>query len=84
MDRLNDMEPSPAEAELLALITDVLEEAEYDTGTSKSLAAGVARTWSYLLQDVWVWSITPRMGAVLEQMAIAFERVNDAHQRSKV
>ena len=52
MDRLNDIEPSTAECELLASITDVLEEADYDPGKSKSLAAGVARTWSWLLQDV--------------------------------
>ncbi|KAK3681246.1 hypothetical protein B0T22DRAFT_388174 [Podospora appendiculata] len=81
MDQLNDIEPSPAELELLATIADVLEEAEYDTGKSKSLAAGVARTWSWLLQDVWVWSITPRMGSVLEQMATAFERLNNESRR---
>jgi hypothetical protein len=52
MDRLNDVEPSPAECELLASITETLEEAEYDPEQSKSLAAGVARTWSWLLQDV--------------------------------
>ncbi|KAB5563484.1 hypothetical protein GE09DRAFT_1275707, partial [Coniochaeta sp. 2T2.1] len=84
MDRLNDIEPSQAEVEFLATIRDVLEEAEYDPGKSRSLAAGVARTWSWLLQDVWVWSITPRMGAVLEQMAAAFERVNDANRRPGV
>ncbi|KAJ5677040.1 uncharacterized protein N7477_002673 [Penicillium maclennaniae] len=63
MDRLNDIEPSPAENELLENIKDVLEEAEYDPGKSRSLAAGVARTWSWLLQDVWVWSITPPDGS---------------------
>jgi hypothetical protein len=52
MDRLHDIEPSPAESELLDHIKEVLEEAEYDPGKSKSLAAGVARTWSWLLQDV--------------------------------
>lgn len=52
MDRLNDIEPSPAENELLENIKDVLEEADYDPGKSRSLAAGVARTWSWLLQDV--------------------------------
>lgn len=52
MDRLNDIEPSQAECEFLATIREVLEEAEYDPENSKSLAAGVARTWSFLLQDV--------------------------------
>ncbi|KAK3381027.1 hypothetical protein B0H63DRAFT_397039 [Podospora didyma] len=83
MDRLNGIMPSLPEQDLLAAIADVLEEAEYDTGKRKSLAAGVARTWSWLLQDVWVWSITPRMGAVLEQMATAFERVNEASPRPR-
>lgn len=52
MDRLNDIEPSEAECEFLATIREVLEEAEYDPGKNRSLAAGVARTWSFLLQDV--------------------------------
>lgn len=54
MDRLNGIEQSPAECEFLDTIKDVLEEAEYDPGKSRSLAAGVARTWSFLLQDVSV------------------------------
>lgn len=52
VDCLNDTEPTLAERELLESIREVLEEAEYDTGKSKSLAAGVARTWSWQLRDV--------------------------------
>ncbi|KAL1909825.1 hypothetical protein Sste5344_004332 [Sporothrix stenoceras] len=52
MDQLNGIEPSLAENELLENIKEVLEEAEYDPGKSQSLAAGVARTWSWLLQDL--------------------------------
>ncbi|CAK7210085.1 hypothetical protein SBRCBS47491_000651 [Sporothrix bragantina] len=52
MDRLNGIESTPAENELLENIKEVLEEAEYDPGKTQSLAAGVARTWSWMLQDV--------------------------------
>lgn len=49
---LNDVQPGPREREPLALITEVLQEAEYDPSESVSLAAGVARTWGWFLQDV--------------------------------
>ena len=49
---LNGVPASPKEQELLDLIREVLQEAEYDLSDSVSLAAGVATTWSWLLQDV--------------------------------
>ncbi|KPM40143.1 Maleylacetate reductase [Neonectria ditissima] len=51
IDRLNAIEPSPAESEFLVSMNSVLEEADYDFSESKSLAAGLARTWSMFLQD---------------------------------
>ncbi|KAH7133869.1 fungal-specific transcription factor domain-containing protein [Dactylonectria macrodidyma] len=81
LDIQNKVQASPAEQELLALIREVLEEAEYDHGESASLAAGVARTWGWFLQDVWVWAITPRMGAALGLLADAYERVGRSNRR---
>ncbi|KAH7118601.1 fungal-specific transcription factor domain-containing protein [Dactylonectria estremocensis] len=81
LDIQNKAQASPAEEELLALIREVLEEAEYDHGESASLAAGVARTWGWFLQDVWVWAITPRMGAALGLLADAYERVGRSNRR---
>lgn len=52
MSILNGVPASPKEQELLDLIRKVLQEAEYDLRDSVSLAAGVATTWSWLLQDV--------------------------------
>lgn len=49
---LSDVQPSPRERELLTRIKEVLQEAEYDLSESVSLAAGVARTWGWFLQDV--------------------------------
>lgn len=49
---LNGAQASPKERELLALINEILHEAEYDPSESVSLAAGVATTWGWLLQDV--------------------------------
>ncbi|KAM5354806.1 hypothetical protein ACJ41O_001452 [Fusarium nematophilum] len=78
---LNETLPSPEELEVLALIRDVLEAAECDLSQSVSLAAALAKTWSLLLQDVWVWGITPRMGAALELLAKAYEQAGKANQR---
>ncbi|KAH7124575.1 hypothetical protein EDB81DRAFT_951610 [Dactylonectria macrodidyma] len=77
IDKLNGIPATEAEEVFLANIRDILEEADYDLDESKSLAAGVARTWGWFLQDVWVWGITPRMGAILNQLAMAYERVNN-------
>ncbi|KAH7013876.1 hypothetical protein EDB80DRAFT_569690 [Ilyonectria destructans] len=81
IDCLNHIQPSPAESELLRGMKKVLEETDYEFDESKSLAAGLARTWGLFLQDVWVWGITPRMGGILERLATAYERVNEANRR---
>ncbi|KAM5374825.1 hypothetical protein ACJZ2D_006319 [Fusarium nematophilum] len=83
IDKLNGIPASDAEEGFLANIRDILEEADYDLDESKSLAAGVARTWGLFLQDVWVWGITPRMGAILDQLAMAYERVDNDNRRGK-
>ncbi|SPO04201.1 uncharacterized protein DNG_06884 [Cephalotrichum gorgonifer] len=81
---LNGEQPSPEERDLFTLIQEVLQEAEYELGESVSLAAGVATTWGWFLQDVWIWSITPRMGSALELLAKAYERVRNANHRHPV
>ncbi|KAJ1324710.1 hypothetical protein MN608_09413 [Microdochium nivale] len=67
--------PDPEETELVSLIKDLLDEADYDFSESRSLASGLARTWSSFLQDVWVWGITPRMGMILQELATEYERL---------
>ncbi|KAF0319369.1 hypothetical protein GQ607_013337 [Colletotrichum asianum] len=62
IDAINGIEPTKAENELLTAMKGVLEEADYDPEENRSFAAGLARTWSLFLQDVWVWGITVRMG----------------------
>ncbi|KXH50719.1 hypothetical protein CSIM01_01568 [Colletotrichum simmondsii] len=78
LDRRRGIEPSAAELDLLMKIKDVLEESDYDMDESASLAAGLAKTCSLFLQDVWVWGITVRMGDVLERLARAYEREMEA------
>ncbi|KAK1723115.1 uncharacterized protein BDZ83DRAFT_702705 [Colletotrichum acutatum] len=78
LDRRRGIEPSASELDLLMKIKDVLEESDYDTDESASLAAGLAKTCSLFLQDVWVWGITVRMGDVLERLARAYEREMEA------
>ncbi|KAH7252834.1 fungal-specific transcription factor domain-containing protein [Fusarium tricinctum] len=84
MASLNGVETNPEEQKLLTLVREVLEEAECDLDESFSLAAGTARTWGWFLQDVWIWGITPRMGAALELLAKAYETVGKANRRSSV
>ncbi|ETS80083.1 hypothetical protein PFICI_07612 [Pestalotiopsis fici W106-1] len=74
LDTLRNMEISSTECELLAEVREILSETDIDLDQTQSLAAGMARTWAWLLRDVWVWGITPRLGAVLDQLASAYER----------
>ncbi|KXH61755.1 hypothetical protein CSAL01_11408 [Colletotrichum salicis] len=78
LDMRRGTEPSAVELDLLVKIKDVLEEADYDANESASIAAGLAKTCSFFLQDVWVWGITVRMGDVLERLAGAYEREMEA------
>jgi hypothetical protein len=62
-----------AEQKNLDNFRSLLEEVDaeyYDTG---SMAAEVARTWAWFLDDTWVWGITPKMGAVLRMLGDAYE-----------
>ncbi|KAM0185130.1 hypothetical protein ACHAPI_012280 [Fusarium lateritium] len=52
MASLSGVQPNPEEQKLLTHVKEVLEEAECDLDQSFSLAAGVARTWGWFLQDV--------------------------------
>ncbi|EEU41998.1 uncharacterized protein NECHADRAFT_86139 [Fusarium vanettenii 77-13-4] len=81
IDSLCGLQPTPEEDKLFAIIREVLEEAEYDGSESTSLAAGVARTWGWFLQDVWIWAITPQMGAALGLLADAYERITRSNRR---
>ncbi|KAK9784463.1 putative C2H2-type domain-containing protein [Seiridium cardinale] len=51
IDALNNIGPSADEQALLMQIRDLLTEADYDMEDRNSLAAGLARTWAWLLQD---------------------------------
>ncbi|KAM0806737.1 putative C2H2-type domain-containing protein [Seiridium cardinale] len=80
MDELNSGILSSAEKDLLLTVRHILEEADLDLEASRSLAAGMAKTWCWFLKDVWVWGIAPRMGAILERLSSAYER---AHEESR-
>ncbi|CVK96638.1 uncharacterized protein FMAN_10968 [Fusarium mangiferae] len=80
----NGVQLGPEEQKLLTLVREVLEEAECELEQSSSLAAGVARTWGSFLQDVWIWGITPQMGATLGLLANAYEKAFNANRRSSV
>ncbi|KAK6199108.1 hypothetical protein LQW54_010090 [Pestalotiopsis sp. IQ-011] len=81
MDELRGIELNPDEKQLMTTLRDLLQEVDYDPGSGESLAAALARTFAWFLKDVWVWSITPRMGAVLEQLGTAYERAQSTHRR---
>ncbi|VUC37789.1 unnamed protein product [Clonostachys rosea] len=84
IDALNGVPPDAEESRLLTSVREVLEEADYEALNDTSLAAGLAKTWSAFLNDVWVWGITPRMGSMLSQLATAYEGVYDKHRGSRV
>ncbi|KAL2205518.1 hypothetical protein CC79DRAFT_1399653 [Sarocladium strictum] len=84
MDLLRKISIEPNELELFSDVQEFLVKAEYDLTESISVAAGVARTWSWFLKDVWLWGITPRMGSILEQLAKAFEQVRKTNRRQSI
>ncbi|GKT48169.1 uncharacterized protein ColSpa_08350 [Colletotrichum spaethianum] len=77
IDAMKGTDLSAEELEVLGKMKIVLEDADYDPGQGKSIAAGLARTCSLVLQDTWVWGITVRMGDILERLAMVYERVNE-------
>ncbi|WAO90083.1 Hypothetical protein NCS54_00749400 [Fusarium falciforme] len=80
LDALSDTLASPAEAQLLESMKQVLDETECSFREGLSLAAALARLWSLSLQDVWVWGITPRMGTILSSLATTYQRINDMNR----
>ncbi|ORY15877.1 fungal-specific transcription factor domain-domain-containing protein [Clohesyomyces aquaticus] len=67
---------SPPDAEenaILQGLKQLLVEADSDYDGRGSLAAAIARVWSTFLSDVWVWGVTPKMGFILTQLALAYE-----------
>lgn len=52
MDVLDQKEPTSEEREFCEKVKDVLREAESDVEDGSSLAAAVAKTWSWFLRDV--------------------------------
>ncbi|CAK7236639.1 hypothetical protein SBRCBS47491_009706 [Sporothrix bragantina] len=74
MDVLDHKEPTLEEREFCEKVKDVLREADHDVEDNSSLAAAVAKTWSWFLRDVWIWGITPVMGEALDQVAEAYEQ----------
>ncbi|PNS14175.1 hypothetical protein CAC42_6688 [Sphaceloma murrayae] len=39
-----------------------------------SMAGEMARLWASFYDDTWVWGVTPRVGFVLRELAVAYER----------
>ncbi|KAF4548089.1 Fungal specific transcription factor domain-containing protein 64 [Elsinoe fawcettii] len=39
-----------------------------------SLAGEMARLWATFYDDTWVWGVTPRIGWVLRELAVAYEK----------
>ncbi|KAM0328704.1 hypothetical protein ACHAQA_005117 [Verticillium albo-atrum] len=66
------------EEDLMNRIKNILHDADCDVEEDSSLAAAVARTWSLLLSDVWVWAITPALGTSLDRVADAYTRSSAA------
>ncbi|KAF2176406.1 hypothetical protein K469DRAFT_678836 [Zopfia rhizophila CBS 207.26] len=65
--------PDAEESFILEQLKELLTEVESDYDGTGSLAAAIAQVWSTFLNDVWVWGVTPRMGNILHQLAIAYE-----------
>ncbi|KAF5543434.1 hypothetical protein FPHYL_11289 [Fusarium phyllophilum] len=84
MDLVRNTPIDPKELKLVNNVKGLLVEAGYDLTESISVAAGVARTWSWYLKDAWFWGITPRMGDILEQLAKAFEQVRKTNRRQSI
>ncbi|QKX53822.1 uncharacterized protein TRUGW13939_00902 [Talaromyces rugulosus] len=76
----------PPDSDELQIVDDVkvlLDELDLDSdedSQNTSLAGMLARSWASFLDDVWVWGITPRMGAVLRLLAVEYqEQMECAH-----
>ena len=64
--------PDVEELEILDGLKQLLAETDSEYG-GNSLAAAVAHFCSTTLNDVWVWGVTPKMGNLLQQLALAYE-----------
>ncbi|KAF5546700.1 hypothetical protein FNAPI_8718 [Fusarium napiforme] len=84
VDLVRNTPIDPNELKLFNDVKGLLVEAGYDLTESISVAAGVARTWSWYLKDTWFWGIMPRMGDILEQLAKAFEQVRKTNRRQSI
>lgn len=67
--------PDASEAQNLAEMRELLTDIDTDVDVSgkSSLAAEVTRVWAGFMDDTWVWGITPRMGAVMRQLADEYD-----------
>jgi hypothetical protein len=66
--------PEVGESLILDGLRGLLTEVESDYSGNGSLAAQLAHFSSTTLNDCWVWGVTPRMGNILQQLAIAYEK----------
>lgn len=66
--------PDEEESQILEHLKELLTEVESDYDGTGSLAAAIAKVWSTFLDDVWVWGITTKMGYILKQLSIAYEK----------
>lgn len=66
---------SMEESLIFETLKEALGEAENPFNEEMSLAAQVTRQWAMFMDDVWVWEVTLRMGAILRELADVYELV---------
>ncbi|KAF1966781.1 hypothetical protein BU23DRAFT_311752 [Bimuria novae-zelandiae CBS 107.79] len=64
--------PAPEETEIREGFKRLLAETDCEY-TGSSLASAVAHYRSTMLNDVWVWGVTPKMALVLQHLAYVYE-----------
>ena len=70
MDALRNVQITSTECDLLTEVRNILSETDIDLEHTQSLAAGMARTWSWLLRDVSFSFLSPCLPPRLELFAI--------------
>ncbi|TKX18469.1 fungal specific transcription factor domain-containing protein 76 [Elsinoe australis] len=64
------------EVVMLDKLRRLLRDACVDLESKKvtSMAGEMARLWASFYDDTWVWGVTPRIGWVLRELAVAYEK----------
>ncbi|KAF8850170.1 hypothetical protein BDZ45DRAFT_708489 [Acephala macrosclerotiorum] len=58
-----------AERQIVEKVLNMLTEESDLITTEQCLAAALARFWAGIYDEVWVWGVTPKMGAMLRELA---------------